>query len=96
MPNHMYIFPSETPSLMYPIMPKFHRFFRPRISSLSNACNYRVRDRRHIRHILDLKTASAIAISLEQSKLDYFNSLPTAKINISSPVIYCKTLLPAQ
>ena len=45
------------------------------ISSLSSACNYYIRDLRHIRHTLDLKTASVIATSLVHSKLDYCNSL---------------------
>ena len=45
------------------------------ILSLSNACNYHIRDLRLIRHTLDLATASVIAISLVHSKLDYCNSI---------------------
>ena len=49
--------------------------FSKQISSLSSACNYHIHDLRRIRHTLDLKTASAITISLVHSKLDYCNSL---------------------
>ena len=49
--------------------------FSKQISSLSSACNYHIHDLRHIRHTLDLKTASVIATSLVHSKLDYCNSL---------------------
>ena len=45
--------------------------FSKQISSLSMACNYYVRNLHHIRHTLDLKTASIIAISPVHSKLDY-------------------------
>ena len=49
--------------------------FSKQISSLSSACNYRIRDLRRIGHILDLKPASVIATSLVHCKLDYCNSL---------------------
>ena len=49
--------------------------FAKQISSLSSAYNYHIHDLRHIRHILDLKTAVVIATSLVHSKLDYYNSL---------------------
>ena len=49
--------------------------FSKQISSLSSACNYHICNLRHIRHTLNLKTASVIAISLVHSKLNYCNSL---------------------
>ena len=49
--------------------------FSKQISSLSSSCNYDIRDIRHFRHTLDLKTASVISISLVHAKLDYCNSL---------------------
>ena len=49
--------------------------FAKQISSLSSSCHYHIRDLRRIRHTLDLKTASTIATSLVQSRLDYCNSL---------------------
>jgi hypothetical protein len=45
------------------------------ISALSRSCSYHLRDLRRIRTTLDFKTASTIATSLVQSKLDYCNSL---------------------
>ena len=45
------------------------------ISALSRTCSYHIRDLRRIRNTLDFKTASIIATSLVQSKLDYCNSL---------------------
>ena len=63
--------------------------FLKQISFLFSTCNYHIHDLRRIRHTLDLKTAFAIATSLEHSKLDYCNSLYLnlpQKQNISSPV----------
>ena len=45
------------------------------IATLSRSCSYHLRDLRRIRSTLDFKTASTIATSLVQSKLDYGNSL---------------------
>ena len=42
---------------------------------LSRSCSYHLRDLRRIRSTLNFKTASTIATSLVQSKLDYCNSL---------------------
>ena len=76
-----------------------HTFFK-QISSLSSACNYHIRDLRHIRHTLDLKTASVIATSLVHSKLDFCNSLylnlPQKQIPRYLVSSYCKTPLLAQ
>ena len=52
-----------------------HLSFSNQISSLSSACHYHIRDLRRIRPTLDSTTASTIATSLVQSKLDYCNSL---------------------
>lgn len=52
-----------------------HLSFDAQISALSKACSYHIRDLRRIRSTLDYKTASTIATSLVQSKLDYCNSL---------------------
>ena len=49
--------------------------FDQQISALSRACSYHLRDLRRIRSSLDFNTASIIATSLVQSKLDYCNSL---------------------
>ena len=49
--------------------------FDQQISALSRSCSYHLRDLRRIRSTLDFKTASTIATSLVQSKLDYCNSL---------------------
>ena len=55
------------------------------ISAISRSCSYHLRDLRRIRSSLDFKTATTIATSLVQSKLDYCNSLylnlPAYQIN---------------
>ena len=49
--------------------------FNQQIATLSRSCSYHLRDLRRIRSTLNFKTASTIATSLVQSKLDYCNSL---------------------
>ena len=68
------------------------------ISSLSSACNYRIRDLRHIGHTLDLKTVSVIATSLVHSKVDYYNCQlkHIAKTNTSSPTSLLSQNIPFQ
>ena len=46
-----------------------------KINSVSKSCHFHIRDIRRIRHLLPLSTATALAISLVSSKLDYCNSL---------------------
>ena len=62
--------------------------FVEQISKLSSTCHYHMRDLRHIRHTLDLNTASTIATSLVHSCLDYCNSLlfPSIFLAPSSPI----------
>jgi hypothetical protein len=59
--------------------------FDQQISALSRSCSYHLRDLRRICSSFDFNTASTIATSLVQSKLDYCNSLylnlPTYHIN---------------
>src|SRR6218665_7655 len=50
-----------------------HLSFSNHVSNLS--CFMHIRDLRHIRPMLDFKTASTIATSIVHSKLDYCNSL---------------------
>src|SRR6218665_3683584 len=49
--------------------------FSNHISNLSRSCFMHIRDLRHIRPMLDFKTASTIATSIVHSKLDYCNSI---------------------
>ena len=49
--------------------------FSDQISSVSKSCHYHICQLRCIRPYLDTKTASTIATSIVQSKLDYCNSL---------------------
>jgi hypothetical protein len=49
--------------------------FDQQISALSRSCSYHLRDLRRIRSTLNFNTATTIATSLLQSKLDYCNSL---------------------
>ena len=49
--------------------------FTYQINSLSKSCHFHIRDIRHIRHLLPLSAATALANSLVSSKLDYCNSL---------------------
>ena len=49
--------------------------FTDQINSLSKSCHFHIRDIRHIRHLLPLSAATALANSLVSSKLDYCNSL---------------------
>ena len=49
--------------------------FPDQINSLSKSCHFHIRDIRHIRHLLPLSAATALADSLVSSKLDYCNSL---------------------
>ena len=49
--------------------------FDQQISALSRSCSYHLRDLRRIRSTLNFNTATTIATSLVQSKLDYCNSL---------------------
>ncbi len=62
-----------------------HLTFDKHISNITKSCIYHLRDLRRIRCTLDFKTASTIATSLVQSKLDYCNSLflnlPAHQIN---------------
>jgi len=52
-----------------------HLTFSDQILSLSKYCYSHIRELRCIRDYLDSKTASTIAASIVQSKLDYCNSL---------------------
>ena len=52
-----------------------HLTFSDQISALSKSCYYHIRELRCIRPYLDFKTASTIATSIVQSKLDFCNSL---------------------
>ena len=64
--------------------------FSKEISSLSNACNYHIRDLRRIRHTLDLKTVFAMAISLVYFNIDYCKSL---YLNLPTKQFSCLQLL---
>src|SRR6218665_1859983 len=52
-----------------------HLSFSNHISNLSRSCFMHIRDLRRIQPMLDSKTASTIATSIVNSKLDYCNSL---------------------
>ena len=52
-----------------------HLTFSDQISSLSKSCYSHIRALRCIRQYLDFRTASTIATSILNSKLDYCNSL---------------------
>ena len=62
-----------------------HLTYHDQISALTKACYFHIRDLRRIRPCLDTQTASRIATSLVQSKLDYCNSLylnlPACELN---------------
>src|ERR687891_468510 len=62
-----------------------HLRFHGHITSVSKACFYHIRGLRRLRSCLNFRTASVIATSLVQSKLDYCNSLffnlPFCEIN---------------
>jgi len=49
--------------------------FHKHVNLVSQSCYYHIKALRHIRHILDIPTASLIAHSLVSSRLDYANSL---------------------
>jgi len=51
-----------------------HLSFSDHITALSKSCNFHIRQLRSIRPFLDIKTASTIATSIVNSKLDYCNS----------------------
>src|SRR6218665_2833186 len=52
-----------------------HPSFSKHISNHSRSCFMHIRDLRHVRPMLDFKTASTIPTSIVHSKLDYCNSL---------------------
>jgi len=54
------------------------------ILSLSKSCYSDIRELRYIRPYLDSKTASTVAASIVQSKLEYCNSLSTT-------ILWCLT-----
>ena len=62
-----------------------HLSLHDQITAISKACFYHIRDLRRLRSSLNLHTASIIATSLVQTKLDYCNSLylnlPDCEIN---------------
>ena len=49
--------------------------FDEHITGVARACNYHLRARRHIRHLIDREAANAIACSVVGSRLDYCNSI---------------------
>jgi len=70
-----------------------HRTFSDQISAVSKFCYSDIRELRCIRPYLDSKTASTIAVSIAQSKLDYCNSLyynlPNCQINRLQQIQNC-------
>jgi len=63
----------------------YERIFSDQISALSKSCYSHIRQLSCIRPYVDHKTASIIATSIVQSKLDYCNSLyynlPNTQLN---------------
>src|SRR6218665_2124543 len=64
--------------------------FSNHISNLSRSCFMHIREIRRIRPMLDFKTASIIATSIVDSKLDYCNSL---FLSLDSTQIHCLQLI---
>ena len=52
-----------------------YRSFDHHISDVVRSCNDHIRSLRHMRHLIDRVTATALASSLAASRLDYCNSV---------------------